>query len=89
MCNTFRVSKSGYYDWLNRRGTGFYLFSILDNGKVLKNIIVFLVLGILLGEFIARLFVITSNMPNRIIDGIGIQKYLPEQHGIWKGRKHT
>ena len=54
----------------------------------LKDIFVFLLLGIILGEVIARSFSLTSDIPNRFIDDNGIQKYIPNQIGSWKGGSH-
>lgn len=56
--------------------------------KFVKNIALFLILGLILGEIIARLFILTSDIPFRIIDKTGIQKYIPNQKGSWKGGSH-
>ncbi|MEQ8217985.1 MAG: hypothetical protein RH981_07110 [Arenibacter sp.] len=57
--------------------------------RFIKNIIVFIIFGLLIGEFIARWFALSSDIPNRTIDRYGIQKYIPNQHGTWKGGTHT
>ncbi len=38
--------------------------------RLLRDISVFLVLGLIVGEVIARLFALTSDIPNRVIDEI-------------------
>ena len=57
--------------------------------KFIENIIFFLILGLLIGEIIARLFALSSDIPNRMIDKTGIQKYIPNQKGTWKGGSHN
>lgn len=57
--------------------------------KFLKRILIFIVIGFLIGEIVARSFVLSSDIPQRIIDNNGIQKYIPNQHGKWRGGKHT
>ena len=50
--------------------------------KFIKNIIFFLILGLVVGEIIARLFALSSDIPNRMIDETGIQKYIPKEPSI-------
>ena len=57
--------------------------------KFIKNIILFLILGLTIGEIIARLFALSSDIPHRMIDKTGIQKYIPNQKGTWKGGSHN
>ena len=57
--------------------------------KFIKNIILFLILGLIIGEIIARLFALSSDIPHRMIDKTGIQKYIPNQKGTWKGGSHN
>ena len=57
--------------------------------KFLVTIIAFLITGIILGEIIARIFVLTTEVPNREIDEYGIQRYIPNQKGYYKGGDHT
>ncbi len=56
--------------------------------KFFKKIIIFILFGTLIGEIISRIFVLTSDIPRREIDSFGIQKYIPNQYGFWKGGKH-
>jgi hypothetical protein len=56
--------------------------------KFLKNIIIFFLLSIIAGEVIIRSNHLTSDLPNRIIDEYGIQKYYPNQKGYWLGGNH-
>ncbi len=54
----------------------------------LKQILIFLIFGLIIGEIIARVFVLTSDIPQRMIDGSQVQKYIPGQVGYWKGGSH-
>lgn len=56
--------------------------------RFLQKIIIFSFFGMIVGEIIARLFILTSDVPQRIIDEAGIQKYKPNQKGSWKGGTH-
>lgn len=56
--------------------------------KFIKNITYFLLLGLIVGEIIVRTFTLTSDIPRRVIDDSGIQKYIPNQSGNWKGGGH-
>jgi hypothetical protein len=56
--------------------------------KFLKNIILFLVVALCIGEIVVRLTHVTADIPERTIDDTGIQKYYPNQEGFWKGGKH-
>lgn len=53
-----------------------------------KNIILFLILGLIVGEAISRVKHLSSDIPQREIDADGIQKYIPNQSGYWKGGGH-
>ena len=55
---------------------------------LIKNILLFCILGLLLGEAISRIFSTTSDIPSRIIDQHDIQKYKPNQTGNWIGGTH-
>lgn len=57
--------------------------------KFIKNIFCFVFIGLIAGEILARVFVISSDIPRRAIDRNGIQKYIPNQHGNWKGGGHS
>ncbi|XLS30758.1 hypothetical protein ACJD0Z_07980 [Flavobacteriaceae bacterium M23B6Z8] len=57
--------------------------------KFLINILAFLIVGMLLGEIIARTMYLTSDIPRRTIDNDHIQKYFPDQTGYWKGGDHS
>jgi len=54
----------------------------------LKNIVLFFVLAILIGEVVVRLTHAVVDIPQRTIDENGIQKYFPNQEGFWKGGNH-
>lgn len=54
-----------------------------------KNILVFCIVGLLLGEVIARIFHTTSDIPSRTIDQNKIQKYKPNQTGSWIKGTHS
>jgi len=57
--------------------------------KFFKNIILFLLLALIVGEVVVRLTHAVSDIPQRTIDEHGIQKYFPNQNGYWKGGKHS
>lgn len=54
----------------------------------LKNITLFLVLAIAVGEIVVRFTHAVSDIPKRTIDQSGIQKYYPNQIGYWKDGNH-
>ncbi|WP_179019459.1 hypothetical protein [Winogradskyella forsetii] len=56
--------------------------------KFFKNIVLFLLLTICVGEIVARLTHVNSDIPQRTIDADGIQKYYPNQEGYWTGGDH-
>lgn len=56
--------------------------------KFFKNIVLFFLLTICIGEIVVRLTHVNSDIPQRIIDVDGIQKYYPNQEGYWKGGDH-
>ncbi|MFD0799538.1 hypothetical protein ACFQZJ_18855 [Maribacter chungangensis] len=56
---------------------------------LIKNTLLFCIVGLLLGEAISRLFSTTSDIPSRIIDQHNIQKYKPNQTGTWIGGTHS
>ncbi len=56
--------------------------------KFFKNIILFLLFAILVGEIVVRLTHVVSDIPQRKIDESGIQKYYPNQEGYWLGGEH-
>lgn len=56
--------------------------------KFIKNSIIFILLGLVVGEAVTRVFKLTSEVPKRIVDIHGVQKYVPNQQGHWKGGKH-
>ncbi|GGC02525.1 hypothetical protein [Dyadobacter sediminis] len=57
--------------------------------KIFLAKILFIVLvGCILGEIIARVWHLNSDIPQRYLDSHGIQKYVPEQTGYWKGGSH-
>ncbi|WP_299520398.1 hypothetical protein [Winogradskyella sp.] len=57
--------------------------------KFFKNIILFLIILLIVGELVVRLTHAVSDIPQRTIDEYGIQKYKPNQKGYWKGGEHT
>ena len=56
--------------------------------KFLKNIILFLLIALCIGEIVVRLTHVTSDIPQRTINEAGIQKYYPNQEGYYKGGDH-
>ncbi|WP_190808445.1 hypothetical protein [Flagellimonas sp. S3867] len=56
--------------------------------KFIKEIVFFLIIGLVIGEIIARFFFLTPTIPESQIDRFGIQKYIPNQAGYWKGGLH-
>jgi hypothetical protein len=56
--------------------------------KFLKNIIIFFLLALIVGEIVVRVTHTMSDIPQRVIDENGIQKYYPNQEGYWKGGDH-
>ena len=56
---------------------------------LIKNILLFCIIGLLFGEVISRIFSTTSDIPNRIIDKNNIQKYEANQTGNWIGGTHS
>lgn len=57
--------------------------------KFLKNSILFLIICLITGEIVVRVSHAVTDIPQRVIDEEGIQKYKPNQIGYWKGGKHT
>ncbi|WP_396601121.1 hypothetical protein [Algibacter sp. R77976] len=56
--------------------------------KFIKNLIIFFLFALLVGELIVRLTHATTDLPKREIDEYNIQKYYPNQSGYWVGGKH-
>ena len=56
--------------------------------KFLKNIVLFILLALIVGEIVVRVTYTMADIPQRTIDEYGIQKYYPNQHGYWKGGDH-
>jgi flagellar biosynthesis regulator FlbT len=56
--------------------------------KFFKNIALFLLISLIIGEVVVRVTHPTSDIPQRFIDNTGIQKYFPNQKGYWKGGNH-
>ena len=56
--------------------------------KFIKNCILFFLLLLIVGEFVVRYTHAVSDIPRRTIDNTGIQKYLINQTGYWKGGDH-
>jgi len=56
--------------------------------KFIKSSVVFILLLILGGELIIRVNHVMSDIPQREINEFGIQKYIPNQLGYWKGGEH-
>ena len=56
--------------------------------KFVSNIIYFFILALLSGEIVVRVTNVMSDIPQRMIDENGIQKYIPNQTGYWKGGHH-
>jgi len=56
--------------------------------KFIKNTVAFFLFLIIFGEIIVRVTHSVTDLPKRIIDEHGIQKYYPNQTGYWKGGSH-
>ncbi|EDP69719.1 hypothetical protein FBALC1_09317 [Flavobacteriales bacterium ALC-1] len=56
--------------------------------KFFQKIALFLLLTICVGEIAVRITHVNADIPQRIIDADGIQKYYPNQEGYWKGGDH-
>lgn len=56
--------------------------------KFLKNIILFLLFTVIIGEVVVRVTHAVTDIPERTIDNFGIQKYFPNQYGYYKGGEH-
>lgn len=56
--------------------------------KFIKNLIIFLLFSLVVGELTVRLSHAISDLPQRRIDEFGIQKYYPNQSGYWLGGGH-
>ncbi|WP_417876028.1 hypothetical protein [Winogradskyella sediminis] len=56
--------------------------------KLLINISLFFLIAIIIGEIVVRVTHAMSDIPQRTIDEHGIQKYIPNQEGYWKGGDH-
>ena len=56
--------------------------------KFIKNLILFFLFALLVGELIVRLTHAVTDLPKRKIDEYGIQKYYPNQSGYWLGGEH-
>lgn len=56
--------------------------------KFLKNIILFSIVILIIGEITVRVTYAVCDIPQRTIDKFGIQKYLPNQEGYWVGGDH-
>ncbi|MFB9052834.1 hypothetical protein ACFFVB_07040 [Formosa undariae] len=57
--------------------------------KHIKNILTFLVIFLIIGEVLVRLKQAVNDIPQRQIDQYGIQKYIPNQKGFWRGGTHA
>ncbi|UZO80248.1 hypothetical protein NBT05_14995 [Aquimarina sp. ERC-38] len=55
--------------------------------KLILRLFLFTVYILILGEIVIRFFHLTSDIPNRQMQGT-IQKYFPNQQGYWKGGGH-
>ena len=56
--------------------------------KFIKNIVIFFLFAIIVGEIIIRVTHAVTDLPQRTIDEYGIQKYYPHQSGYWIGGNH-
>ncbi len=57
--------------------------------KIIINIFTFLIIFLIVGEILVRLRISVSDIPQRKIDENGIQKYIPNQKGFWRGGTHA
>lgn len=56
--------------------------------KLFKTLVIYGIYALIVGELIVRIFTLTSDIPSRTIDEDHIQKYQPNQTGIWSDGKH-
>ncbi|MEF3079088.1 hypothetical protein [Winogradskyella poriferorum] len=56
--------------------------------KFIKTFLLFVLFLIIVGELVVRITHSVSDIPQRTIDNSGIQKYLTNQTGYWKGGNH-
>jgi len=56
--------------------------------KFIKNLLVFFLVALIVGELIIRITHAITDLPQRTIDEYGIQRYYPNQSGYWKGGDH-
>lgn len=56
--------------------------------KFIKNLVFFFLFALIVGELIIRVTHAVTDLPQRIIDEYGIQKYYPNQSGYWVGGEH-
>lgn len=57
--------------------------------KFIRNIVLFIIAAMIAGEVVVRITHAVSDVPQRIIDGDGIQKYYPNQTGYSLNGEHT
>lgn len=57
--------------------------------KFLRNIVLLFVVALIVGEVVVRVTHAVSDIPQRLIDENGIQKYYPNQTGYWLNGTHT
>ncbi|PQV50148.1 hypothetical protein CLV33_1024 [Jejuia pallidilutea] len=57
--------------------------------KFFRNIILFFLVSLIVGEIVVRVTHAVSDIPQRRIDKDGIQKYYPNQTGYWLKGTHT
>lgn len=56
--------------------------------KFIIKLSVYFFLYLIIAESISRLLYLSPDIPVRGVDNVGIQKYLPNQSGYWKGGTH-
>jgi hypothetical protein len=56
--------------------------------KFIKNLVVFFLFALIVGEIIIRITHAVTDLPQRRIDEYGIQKYYTNQSGYWVGGEH-
>ncbi len=57
--------------------------------KFLKKIVIYTIYAFIFGEIVARVLVLSSDIPQRKLNTTGVQNFIPNQNGSWTNRSHT
>lgn len=56
--------------------------------RFIKYLVLFFIIGVVIGEVVVRTLHLTNDVPQRTIGKDNIQKYVPVQHGYWNKGAH-